>query len=244
MKKMIRWIILFIGIIAVCIAGLFLYIDQLPGNASAYSFEEIEVLENSPLQEKKICVLGSSVTDGMAAKGNAIGEYIAKRFRCDYVKEAVIGTTLADHGFLSYVDRIRKINTEETFDLFICQLSTNDATKKYNLGNTGSSDVKTITGAIEYIICYVKDTWNCPIVFFTNSKYENDGYEDMVQRVYDLQDKYDIGIIDLWNNPAFNDITDEQRKLYMYDKIHPTMAGYRDWWGPEVEKQLLKYLEE
>lgn len=30
----------------------------------------------------------------------------------------------------------------------------------------------------------------------------------------------------------------------MADGIHPTKAGYRDWWRPELKKQLIKYLEE
>ena len=27
----------------------------------------------------------------------------------------------------------------------------------------------------------------------------------------------------------------------MHDDIHPTMAGYREWWCPELETQLLAY---
>ena len=27
----------------------------------------------------------------------------------------------------------------------------------------------------------------------------------------------------------------------MHDDIHPTTAGYREWWCPEMEKQLLTY---
>ena len=30
----------------------------------------------------------------------------------------------------------------------------------------------------------------------------------------------------------------------MKDTIHPYKAGYRDWWGPELEKQLCAYLEQ
>ena len=30
----------------------------------------------------------------------------------------------------------------------------------------------------------------------------------------------------------------------MHDDIHPTKAGYRDWWGPELETQLLAFLAE
>ena len=29
-----------------------------------------------------------------------------------------------------------------------------------------------------------------------------------------------------------------QRELYMADLIHPTKAGYREWWTPVFEKAL------
>lgn len=34
---------------------------------------------------------------------------------------------------------------------------------------------------------------------------------------------------------------DADIELYMHDDIHPTKAGYREWWCPEMEKQLLAY---
>ena len=33
--------------------------------------------------------------------------------------------------------------------------------------------------------------------------------------------------------------TEEQRSLWMVDKIHPSRAGYRDWWLPKFEEALL-----
>ncbi len=51
-----------------------------------------------------------------------------------------------------------------------------------------------------------------------------------------------MGVLDLWSDDAFNAINDQQRALYMKDEIHPYKAGYRDWWGPELEKQMLTYL--
>lgn len=59
----------------------------------------------------------------------------------------------------------------------------------------------------------------------------------------ELKDKYDIGVLDLYHSKKFNDITPEQRELYMHDDIHPTKAGYREWWCPEMEKQLLAYYD-
>ena len=132
--------------------------------------------------------------------------------------------------------------------MFICQLSTTDATGKRPLGKISGStsleefDTSTVTGALEYIICYAQQTWGCPVVFFTGSRYDSIAYEAMVERLTELKDKYDICVLDLWHSDTFNDLTEEQRKIYMVDNIHPSKAGYRDWWGPELEKQLLAYL--
>jgi lysophospholipase L1-like esterase len=59
-----------------------------------------------------------------------------------------------------------------------------------------------------------------------------------------VRDKWGIGVLDLWAPDAFNDISDELRSLYMLDPIHPSRAGYREWWGPEQERQLLAWLSD
>lgn len=57
----------------------------------------------------------------------------------------------------------------------------------------------------------------------------------MVTCLLELQEKWDIGVLDLWTDAEFNDTSDADRELYMYDDIHPTKAGYRVWWGAEME---------
>ncbi|MDL2300978.1 SGNH/GDSL hydrolase family protein [Lachnospiraceae bacterium OttesenSCG-928-D06] len=74
------------------------------------------------------------------------------------------------------------------------------------------------------------------------NSYDSTEYQEMVNLLLQLQEKWNVGVIDLWNNDEFNNITDGDRKLYMQDDIHPTMAGYRDWWVPEMEVQILNYL--
>lgn len=225
-------------------------IAKLPGNAKEYDFAMIAEKENSPLKGKKIAALGSSVTYGAASNQQAVGEYLARRYGAVLDKEALSATTLADVPFQPYVRRIRRLDRNGNYALFICQLSTNDAARKIPLGEISegtdmdSLDLKTVTGALEYIILYAKKTWNCPAVFYTGSRFDSPAYDAMVRRLYELQNKYDIGILDLWNDTAFNDIPETQRKLYMHDPVHPTKAGYRDWWGPEMEKQLDAYLKE
>ena len=224
--------------------------NSLPGNKAEYSFDQIIPLENSPLAGKKIAVLGSSVVFGAASQQDAVAEYLSARFGCDYTKEAVSGTTLVDNGANSYVQRLQtRLDPNAQYDLFVCQLSTNDASKKLPLGEIAEGtelngfDTSTVTGAIEYIIVYARETWNCPVVFFTGSRYDSEEYSAMVTRLHELEGKYGIGVLDLWTSDSFNAISDTERALYMNDNIHPTRAGYRDWWGPELEKQLIDYLK-
>ena len=225
--------------------------NKLPGNQPKYDFSKIAPLKDSPLAGRNICVLGSSVAYGASSLQNAVGEYLAARFGCSLTKEAVSGTTLADNGSDSYVQRmLHNISRDADFDLFLCQLSTNDASRKVALGEISDSrnqedfDTATVTGAIEYIISYARETWGCPVMFFTGSRYDSEDYAAMVKRLLELWEKWGIGVIDLWSSDKFNDISDADRKIYMDDGIHPTKAGYRDWWGPEMERQLKAFLEQ
>ena len=223
---------------------------QLPGNGEEYDFSHLERSDSDLLEGKTMIALGSSVTYGASSCEEAVGEYLAKRFGMELVKEAVSGTTLADNGPSSYVSRMKNnLDTDMDCDLFLCQLSTNDATKKVELGEISDStdmedfDTKTVIGAIEYIICYAQENWDCPVAFYTGSYYDSDAYGAMVDAVLKLQDKYDdFYVIDLYTGEEFNNITEEERSLYMDDDIHPTKAGYSQWWGPEMERQLLEFL--
>ena len=50
-------------------------------------------------------------------------------------------------------------------------------------------------------------------------------------------------MIDLYIDEEFNDIDEDTYNLYMYDKIHPTKAGYLEWWTPKIEEDLYIYLK-
>lgn len=211
-----------------------------PGNGPEFTFENVKLMENSPLLGKHVCFLGSSVFYGAASNGEAIPEFISRRFGCTYTKETVSGTTLCDIAKSSYIRRLQKLDTGVHYDLFVCQLSTNDATRKLPLGAIGDGDTRTVTGALEFIVQYVRKTWNCPVVFIVGSRYDSPAYAAMRGRLLELHGKYGFGVVDLWGDDDFNNIDTEKRCLYMSDDIHPTKAGYHDWWGPEIERQLLK----
>ena len=195
----------------------------------------------TPLTGKRMLFLGSSVTYGSAADGVSFVDFIAARNGCHVIKEAVSGTTLVDDGADSYIARLKRIDPSTPVDLFVCQLSTNDATQERPLGAIcadGDCDTGTVAGAVEWIISHVRGTWNCPIAFYTSPRYDSASYAAMVELLGGIAGKWRIAVIDLWNDAGFNAITGEQRARYMADPIHPTRDGYLEWWTPRFEEAL------
>lgn len=196
------------------------------------------------LTGKKVLYLGSSVTYGSSSMQKSFVEYISERNQCEYIKEAVSGTTLVDNGPNSYVSRLKGINKDTKIDLFICQLSTNDASLNKELGSIvdANYNTNTICGAIQFIVSYVKDTFHCPVMFYTGSYFESERYSVMVSTLDEISKKMDFKVIDMYNNKAFNNISKKDYQFYMSDPIHPTRVGYYYWWTPYIETHIFEYL--
>lgn len=224
---------------------------------------EEEKDESDSLSGFDIAWLGSSVTYGQAAQGYSMADEIAARHSATTsYKYAISGTTLADcktgsslptdgegsHG--SYVERLKQLDTSRNYDLFIVQLSTNDATAGIPMGEISKSkelsdqDASTVIGAIEYIIGYVEENWNCPIMFYTGTQYDSEQYAEMVDVLLQIQEKWGIGVIDLWNDAEMNGVTAEDYAKYMKeDGVHPLKEGYVEWWAPKFEEAITTYIE-
>ena len=214
------------------------------GNSVEYSPKQC-TLEESSLYGKKIIFLGSSVTYGYCSLGDSFVDYLEHQYGVVPIKEAKSGTTLVDNGKNSYVSRMKTIDKNISADAFVCQLSTNDATKNMPLGEISDSydiktfDTQTVIGAIEYIIAYAKATWSCPVIFFTNPKYDSDVYAKMVEVIDQLSQKWTIGVIDLWNDDEVNDMSASND--FMNDDIHPTRRGYKELWTPVFKECLERF---
>ena len=241
-------VVILAGVITVPILKSKGYMSK--GNQAIYSVASIETPFYSPIMDKTVIFLGSSVTYGSAARGESFVDFLERKDIINVVKEAVPGTTLVDSGKQSYIKRMEALDKNIKADMFICQLSTNDATKNKKRGVVSEGfdpegfDTSTIAGAIEYIIWYAKETWNCPVCFYTNPKYDSKKYQEMVNLLLQIQKKWNIDVIDLWNNEEFSNLSEEDRKLYQADKIHPTRAGYKNLWLVEFEKYLyVKFAE-
>lgn len=201
------------------------------------------------LKGKTVIFLGSSVTYGSAANGVSFADFLEKEDGIISVKEAVSGTTLVDGDSSSYVSRMKTINKIIKADAFVCQLSTNDASLKKPLCEVSDSfdisdfDTQTVAGAIEYIISYAQETWKCPVVFYTGTKYDSELYGRMVDLLLEIQKKHNIGVLDLWNSEEMNAVSADDYKYYMHNGIHPNYEGYRRWWTPQFRKYLAKLFD-
>ena len=217
-----------------------------------YTLPETEEIDpNDPLSGKTILWIGSSVTYGAQSGGHysmvdAV-EDLHSALVCE--KYAISATTLVNTGEDSYVGRLKRIPTSKTPDLIVVQLSTNDATTNKPFGEISESkdladfDDTTIAGAIETIIAYARDTFNCPVCFYTGTYCQKEHYDEMVQLLLEIQKKWDIGVIDMFNNPEMTAVYGtEQYNTYMYDEVHPFRVGYVEWWTPVIDAALTEYM--
>lgn len=164
-------------------------------------------------------------------------------------KYAISATTLVNEKEDSYVGRMKLISKDETPDLFVVQLSTNDATTGKPMGEVTDStdpadfDDTTIAGAIETIISYVQENFGCPVVFYTGTYTEKENYDQMVDLLLQIQEKWGIGVVDMFHNEEMTAVygTDLYNE-YMHDEVHPFRKGYVEWWTPVIEEYLAEYL--
>ena len=189
-KILSRVLLVVVAIVVVCVVYIFL----ISGNSYRFSVKNVASTyskPNSPLVGKTIIFLGSSVTYGSGNIRTSFVDYLAAFDKANCIKEAVPGTTLADRNDQSYVRRIQNnLNKLPKVGYFVCQLSTNDATFGSEIGELSPSDdkkdfnTKQIIGAIEFIIVYAREKWDCPVVFYTNQRYTSIAYDKMVQALY------------------------------------------------------------
>lgn len=206
---------------------------------------------SDPLSGLKIVWLGSSVTFGAHSTNNyTMGDAIQDRHAgTQCLKYAMSSTTLVNANENSYVARLKEVDPNCQPNLLIVQLSTNDATTGKPLGemtdsfNPATFDDQTIVGAIETIIDYGRNTLGCDVLFYTGTWYEDEAYAQMVDVLMQIQQKWGIGIIDLYHNEEMTALYGtDQYNAYMFDEIHPNYDGYVEWWTPAFEQSLTEYL--
>lgn len=220
---------------------------NLDPNDESLNPENIEVRNQKTLEGKTIYWLGDSVVYGEMSDGYSVAEYIAARNNAVCVKEALSGSTMkaANHQ-KDYVNRLINstvLDKNAKVDAFIIQISSNDVISKELWGKVTDADVTekaqfdiyTSIGAVEYIIAYIHETWNCPI-YFTSGAYfgsepidgyvreafwnPGDGYGELISLVKEAVDKwnamegFDVQIIDMYNDEEFNALSTDEFQYY------------------------------
>ena len=219
------------------------------GNTNEFSPDRVEYDPTSPLSGKKIAFLGSSVTYGFAAHGVSFVDYLQVRDGVITTKSAVSGTTLAGNAPDGYLARLqRDFDPTANYDLFVCQLSTNDNQHGKKLGQVTESDQRdqfdqeTTLGAIETICATIQKRFHCPLVFYTCLQDDpNHDYQTLINELRNLTSKWDFGIIDLFDNHGLRSSLAAHPNA-MFDDVHPTQEGYLKVWLPFFEQQLPKFI--
>ena len=113
---------------------------------------------------------------------------------------------------------------------------------------------------MEYISAYAKEKWNCPVMFYINAYLSDEACEDfaagdeatlkilheqyqdnyvaMIEALYEVAEKWNLGVTDLWNSDDVKNTTLRLRKFFMDDPIHPHKAGYYFWYTQPIMKTL------
>ena len=68
-------------------------------------------------------------------------------------------------------------------------------------------------------------------------------YLDMIEKCHEIDEKWgdQFTFVDLWHMESLYEgieTGDDQWRIYMSDAIHPTKAGYAEWWGPYIIEAL------
>lgn len=219
------------------------------GNDPSFAPDKLTSNLQSPLRNQKIAFLGSSVTYGFAAKGKSFVDYLVAKDGIRATKSAVSGTTLAGTDQNGYLARLRRdFSRSQDYQLFVCQLSTNDNRHGKPLGTRSpmnqraNFNLNTTIGAIEEICRYVDTDLRCPLAFYTCLQDDPQGlYQELIQELKALQDKWHFAIIDLFNNQTLLRQTADDPDA-MFDDVHPTQKGYLNIWLPVFEKELTRIL--
>ncbi len=197
------------------------------GNDRRY-LDGIAPIQNSPLHNKKILFLGSSVTQGEASLGVSFADMLRRKYGFKMIKDAVGGTCLAGADGKGYISRLKKYTKDSKIDLLVVQLSTNDAQTNVPV-QTKEEDIHSIEGAITYIAEYGHNILECPVIFFTSPSFGNEKYKKMCDCLRSIADTNEIHVVDIFRDGRFEMLSPSEFRLCMFDPVHPTLAGYLRW---------------
>lgn len=205
-------------------------------NMSAYSYINW-------LKGKTINFMGDSITYGYIPNDGGQMEkpypqQVGEILECTANNYGISGSTLSttSNGMVS---RVAKMDINA--DLNVLFGGTNDVAHNVTLGDISSTSNTTIYGALNNIADVFVTNFSCPAIFCTPLK--RDESVDLIklrQAIIDVANKYNFGIIDLYNDaPLFNPNITSIDTTYCGDKLHPNQKYITEIFSPFMARQIL-----
>lgn len=195
-----------------------------------------------------VIFLGTDFTIGTKAKQSFTDVLQENNFihSAVFAKKGI--TMVEDKDDDNYISLLKTIPTEHAAPtLLMFEISYFDAKGKSKIGEISTSynyedfDTKTVIGAMEYIVSYSQKTWCCPVAIYTCYNNDSEEYARLVDAAYEVQKKWGTDVLDLYY-PMDVRISNQNKELYLKDKLNPTTKGYKDFFAPLFKKYLIEKL--
>lgn len=141
----------------------------------------------------------------------------------------------------NYIDMLTSLPVDEYMPAYVMiEIPYGDIKRHSKIGEISDGawcadfDTKTLIGAMEYIVIYCRDTWGCPVGFYTGYYPEDEDYQKLIDAMNIVAEKWKVDTIDFCNSPSIT-INDDNKKEYLASKHYPTAQGYKEFFTPMVE---------
>ena len=243
--------------IALAIAGIVVIIccnanqkgSLCKGNSSEYDASLLTLNEESVMQGDTVVFVGSDFTIGTKADGQSFVDYLkaVDGLNCAvFEKEGIAITSNKGDSILSLVESIPKEHASPK--AIFCEIPYFQAKSGTKFGELSSSymlsdfDTETLIGAMEYIVCYSKMNWGCPVFFYTTAECNSKRYDKVVSSAREVANKWNMPMLDFTSINSAGSMDKKQRSLYFVDKHNLSRAGYFEITAPEFEKFIIENL--
>ena len=245
----IALVILLVAAVIICIAAA----DKggfSKGNSSKYDASALNFDEGSIMQDDTVVFVGSDFTMGVKSDNQSFVDYLKTvdgLNAATFTDENIGLTNKKDSSIISLVESIPKQHASPR--AIFCEIPYYDARHGTRLGGLSSSymlgdfDTETAIGAMEYIICYAKQNWSCPVFFYTAcEKKPSNKYAKLVNAAHQVADKWNMPMLDFTSNCVTSEIRellDSDKSLYFVDNRNVTKAAYNEVIAPEFERFIV-----
>ena len=220
------------------------------GNSSDYDVSSLTLNDDSVMKDDTIVFVGSDFTLGLKADNQSFIDYLRAvdgLNAATFTEENIGLTSKKDVSFISLVESIPKEHASPK--AVFCEIPYYDAKHGTKLGEISDSymlsdfDTETAIGAMEYIMCYAKMNWSCPVFFYTSADYNSSKkYEKLVSAARRVSDKWNMPMLDFTSNDKIASLEKSDKSLYFVDSRNMTKAGYNEIVAPEFENFIMKNL--